>query len=91
MHARVVKLSNENDKKLSLELCKKILNVDGNVYSDQEILRIREFLYELAEIECRHFKDWQQQQTNRIITINRNDYETTESYSLYPSEYRRAS
>jgi hypothetical protein len=89
MEGKVVNLLLESDKKLSLEFCKKILNVNGNVYSDEEIIRIREFLYELAEIECRHFRDWEQQQENKIITIPRNNYETTESHPLYPSKYRR--
>jgi hypothetical protein len=78
------------DEKLSLAFCKKILNVNGNSYSDEEVLRIRNYLYQLAEIECRHFKDWQAAQENKIIAINRNDYETTKSYSIHQSEYRRA-
>jgi hypothetical protein len=84
-----VSFSNINDEKLSIEFCKKILNVNDNFYSDEEIFRIREFLYELAEIESRHFKDWQKQQESKIITINRNDYETTESHPIHSSEYRR--
>ena len=88
MQGKIVNLLKENDEKLSLEFCKKILNVNGNAYSDQQIIQIREFLYELAEIECRHFKDWQQQ-VNKIVTITRNDYETTESHLIHSSKYRR--
>ena len=86
MPGKVINLLKENDNKLSIEICKKILNVNGNAYSDEQIVRIRDFLYELAEIECRHFKDWQ---SNKIITLNRNYYETTESHPIHSGEYRR--
>ena len=89
MKAKVVNLSTEKDEKLSLAFCKDILNVNGNAYSDEEILRIRDYLYQLAEIQCRHFKDWQEEQDNDVITINRNDYETTESHLVHSSKYRR--
>ena len=58
---------------------------NGNSYSDEEVLRIRDYLYQLAEIECRHFKDWQATQENKIITINRNDYENNRK-PFYTSE-----
>lgn len=89
MAGKVIDLLKENDEKLSLEICKKILNVNGNDYSDEQIIRIRDFLYELSEIECRHFKDWQKQQESKVITINRNDYETTQSHFIHSGEYRR--
>jgi len=88
METKLVNLKAE-DEKLSLAFCKKVLNVNGNSYSDEEVLRIRDYLYQLAEIECRHFKDWQAAQENKIIAINRNDYETTESHSLHQSKYGR--
>jgi hypothetical protein len=91
MEGKLLNLVKENEEKLSLEFCKKILNVNGNDYSDDEVLRIRDYLYQLAEIECRHFKDWQEQQHNKIIAVNCNDYETTESHPIHQSEYRRAS
>jgi len=90
MKAKVINLkTTENDEKLSLDICKKILNVNGNEYFDEEVLRIRDYLYQLAEIECRYFKDWQETQDSKLITINRNDYETTESHFIHPCEYRR--
>lgn len=36
---------------LSIEACKKILNSNGNKYSDNEVKQIREYLYFLAEIQ----------------------------------------
>lgn len=41
----------ENIEKLSLSKCRSVLQKDGSVYSDQEILEIRDFLYMLAKIE----------------------------------------
>jgi len=42
---------------ISIEKCKKILNVNGNSYTDEQIIKIREFLYQLAEIEYSQFKE----------------------------------
>lgn len=38
-------------EKLSLEHCRKVLNTDGNNYSDEEILEIRDFIYAMATID----------------------------------------
>lgn len=55
-----------NDSKgtdiFSLQACKKILNRNGNQYTDEEIYKIRDYLYQLVEIQVRHFKQWQAEQ-----------------------------
>ena len=40
----------EKDK-FSIAYCRTILNKNGKNYSDEQIIRIRDFLYLLAEIE----------------------------------------
>ncbi|MFN8252769.1 MAG: hypothetical protein U0V75_12935 [Ferruginibacter sp.] len=47
---------------ISIETCKEILNVNGNQYSDEEIYKIREYMYQLVEIQIRQFKQWQEDQ-----------------------------
>lgn len=79
----------EENTKLDLETCKRILNAEGQEYSDQEIIRIRDYLYQLAEIECRYFKQWQNEQNDNVIPINANNDERKESIPLYPGKYRR--
>lgn len=37
-------------EKLSLTECKKILNVNGKTYSDEEILKMRNWLYYYSEM-----------------------------------------
>ena len=59
--------STENFK-LDLDTCKKMINVGENSYSDQEIILIRDFLYQLAEIECRYFKQWQTEQRDLLMS-----------------------
>ena len=81
----------ENGEKLSLAFCKNVLNQSGNNYSDEEILRIRNYLYQLAELEARKFNQWQTEQTAKIIELNSDNYEAAKSHSLHPGEYRRAS
>lgn len=38
------------NKKLSVIECKKILNTDGLNYTDEEVLKIRDWLYQMADI-----------------------------------------
>lgn len=38
------------NRKLSLLECKKILNTNGLCYTDEEILKIRDYLYHLADL-----------------------------------------
>ena len=78
------------EDKLDIETCRKVLNQNGSNYSEQEIIQIRDYLYQLAEIECRYFRKWQEEQTGKIININPPTHETEESISLYPGKYRRA-
>lgn len=47
---------------ISIHRCEKILNSNGNYYTDEEIHKIRAYLYQLAEIQVRHFKQWQEDQ-----------------------------
>lgn len=39
------------EKRISIEKCKKALKTTGRNYTDEQLLQIREFLYQLAEIE----------------------------------------
>lgn len=43
-------MSSEREK-ISLGKCKSILESDGSIYSEQEIVEIRDFLYLLAELD----------------------------------------
>ncbi len=90
MKAKIHPFKNQTETdRLDLATCKEILNANGNNYTDEEILRIRDYLYQLAEIQYRHFKQWQAEQSDNVIPINRNTDETEESIHLYPGEYRR--
>ena len=35
---------------MSLNECKKILNTDGLFYTDEEIIELRDFLYDMADL-----------------------------------------
>lgn len=91
MKNKVIAFKNkpEENKKLDLDTCKRILNAGENAYTDQEIIRIRDYLYQLAEIECRYFKQWQTERNDNVIPINVNNNERKESIPLYPGEHRR--
>lgn len=50
-------LTPEQEKnKLSIAYCKKILNKKGRNFSDEQVAKIRDFLYLLASIEYDYFK-----------------------------------
>ena len=91
MKAKIIPINNnyEDSSKMDLETCKRFININGNKYTDAEILKIRDFLYQLAEIECRYFKQWQIEQHENVKPINIINDERKESVPLYPSEYRR--
>ena len=91
MKAKIIPINNnyEDSSKMDLETCKRFININGNKYTDAEILKIRDFLYQLAEIECRYFKQWQIEQHENVKPINVINDERKESVPLYPSEYRR--
>jgi hypothetical protein len=58
----------------------KILNAGKTKFTTEQVLMIRDFLFSLAEIEY-----------NNYINENLKEEEHDECYTLYPSEYRRAS
>ena len=91
MKSKIIPIKSHEDQnaRLNLDTCKRILNAEESKYTDEEIIQIRDYLYQLAEIECRYFKQWQTAQTDNVIPINTNDHEPKESIPLYPGEYRR--
>lgn len=81
----------EQNKRLSLQTCKAILNKNGLEYTDEEIIQIRDFLYLLAEITTNHFRRKAQEDKIKPLTITNHENTTqTESIPLHPGEYRRA-
>ena len=68
-------------EKLSLAHCRKVLNRDGNNYSDEQILEIRDFLYKLATLDYLFFQDY----------LKKQNQENEKSISLHQGQHRRAS
>lgn len=42
-------------KKFTVERCKKILTKNGAEYTDEQVQKIRDFLYAVLEIEYQHY------------------------------------
>jgi hypothetical protein len=87
MKANLIPVNSVKNEKLDLETCRKILNAGDRKYSDEEIIRITDYLYRLAAIECRFYDQWLNEQTETPI-INLQD-ETKKSIPLHQSKYRR--
>ena len=81
-------------EKFSLVECKKILNVDGAKYTDEEVILINDFLHQFAEINYLYYLEWKQNQVieetaTTIIQLKTNTDDKTQSNSLCESEYGR--
>lgn len=78
-----------NAKPVSLDQCRAIMNKNGIEYTDEELLKIRDFMYRVLEITTAHYERVQESKA-KIIDINRNnsDHET-KSISICPGEYGR--
>ncbi len=50
-------LSAKEDKGLSFEKCKEILNKNGQKYTQDQVEQIRQFLCQLAEIDYENYLD----------------------------------
>jgi hypothetical protein len=87
MKANVIPVNTDKKEKLDLETCKKILNAGDRKYSNEEVIRIRDYLYRVAAIECSFHDQWVNEQTETPI-INLQD-ETEKSIPLHQGKYRR--
>jgi hypothetical protein len=74
---------------LSLEASKSILNQHGITYTDEEILIIREFMYQVAEITAVYYQRLIENDSI-AITLTQTDQDETKSIPICSGEYRRA-
>ena len=63
------------NKKLSLTECKRTLNTDGLFYTNEEIIELRDFLYELADIALENIEN--EEDKKRIQTLEIKNKEKT--------------
>ena len=57
----------ENKQKISVQECKKILNKQGESFSDEEVKSIRDFLYSLIEIDYFHFQKYVKAKAEHLL------------------------
>lgn len=91
MSAKVLPLTNEKfEGRLSLDTCKRVLKAKDKGLTDEEVYKIRDLLYALADIDFKLYMDEKQNETAKIIELNTDHYET-QSHSIHPGIHRRAS
>lgn len=61
------------DRKISIEQCKKMLNKNGSNYTDEEVEKIRDFLYVLVHIEMEHIKTKLNEMSEKAMETNSKD------------------
>ena len=89
MKAKIVNITEEKYRdRISLETCKKVLNAKENGYTDEQVFKIRDMLYALADIDFQIYQDNKNKAT--IIELNTVQDET-QSNSLHSGVNRRAS
>ena len=90
--SKVIKLEEEKTDVLTdrvpLKIMRSIWNDNDNQYSDEQLLKMREWVYLLADVI---FDTAKEKKRNNIIHLNPLENETEESNTIYPGEYRRAS
>lgn len=57
----------ESKQKISVQECKKILNKQGENFSDEEVKSIRDFLYTLIEIDYFHFQKYVKAKAEQLL------------------------
>ncbi len=65
----------EGNNKLSLAECKKILSGDGDEYTDEQIIIIRDWLYHMADIAIEAY-ELENENSEVSIMENKNTYKT---------------
>lgn len=66
--------------KISLKKCKEILSSSGENYSDEEIIEIRNYLFELAQIDYEVFVFNQNKEKIRAIEFEKIENEESINY-----------
>ncbi len=67
-------------EKISLAQCKKILNRDGCQYSDEEIIKVRDWIYHISELTVNFLRSRTPEELLRIERIlTSNDLENEET------------
>ncbi|AEW01654.1 hypothetical protein A4D02_06525 [Niastella koreensis] len=77
-------------EKVSLQQLKAIWNDEHHSYSDDELIKIRDWLYSVAKMIIAVSQRMEKEYT-LIKQQQIQEYENTQSYPLCQSEYRRAS
>jgi len=85
----IEKIEDPFPNKMSLDELRKIWNNEYCFYTDDELMRIREWLYTTATIIIAVSERIEKQQAP-VISLQSEKHENTKSYSLRSGEYRRA-
>ena len=76
--------------KISLEKTREIWNDEERTYTDDELIRIRDWMYSMAASIIRTARK-SRNISPTIISLNEQSNETAQSNTLHPGKYRRAS
>lgn len=72
--------------RIPLAKCRKILG--NELLTDEEVLKIRDLLYQIAAIDYRYY--YQSNERAKIVAINKEQDDTAKSDPIHPCKYRRA-
>lgn len=79
-------VENKYVDRIPLAKCRKILG--NEVLTDEEVLKIRDLLYQIAAIDYRYYNN--SNERAKIVAINKGQDDTEKSDPIHPGKYRRA-
>lgn len=86
----LLKTKNVSNQPLSLEECRKLFKSEAYGYTDDELIQMRDFLFKLAKIYYEFYMTTLRHRA-KIISIDKQVYDTEKSHHLCSGEHRRAS
>lgn len=78
-NGKIVRITNRQQS-IPVEKCREMLNRNGITYTDEEVNKVRDYLYQMAAVTIEEFTKCQQAETekSKIISIQQhksNEYE----------------
>ncbi len=87
-YAKEKQIKDNYTDRLSLAQCREILHAEEMGYSDEEVLKIRDFLYSLAVVDYNYHEKQAKEKVNQKLPSDE-DYDAKKGSIVFPRQYRR--
>lgn len=87
-YAKEKQIKDNYTDRLSLAQCREILHAEEMGYSDEEVLKIRDFLYSLAVVDYNYHEKQAKKNVNQKL-LSDEDNDAKKGNIVFPRQYRR--